>query len=146
MRNSIAVGCLVMISIIAVIIIFNLNRSEIKVTVIENENEINQKITRWMAALNQNKGVHVFYEQHDESRYEYWLFFNKNDGKNLYNTFKIRVEKAKETLKIFITDVQANNDNEVKNTITAKFEINRKPNDIEVYYNGDKQNVDIKHN
>lgn len=147
MKNflSIAAGCLVTISIIAVIIFFNLNRSDIKVTVIESEKEMNQQVAVWMVALKQNKGVHLLYEKQDGARYKYWLYFNKNDGKNLYNKFKISVKLHKETLKIDINDVQANNDDEVKNTITAKFEIDKNFNDIEVYYNGDKQKFDLNH-
>ncbi len=130
-------------SSIAAAILLNTNENKVKAMIIESEQQLNVTVANWKAKLDEQRGIHLLYEKYSETRYEYWLFFNPNDNKNLYHKFKMNVVEDNGVVKIRINDVNANNDNEVKHRFAANFLISKEPSSIDVYYNGEQQSFEM---
>lgn len=140
----ISLGIIIIAAISATIYYLSVPKVEpVYFQIIREEQQLDNEMIKWIENKEQNKGIHI-YSLDTANPYEMLLYYNENAGKNLYINPKLDAKIINGILKININDESATDDSYVKDRLTAYFIIKAKPKDIEIYYNKQKQNIDIE--
>ncbi|WP_270167174.1 hypothetical protein [Paenibacillus sp. SYP-B4298] len=134
---------IVIIAVVAGVQLLDGQKNTIDITIMEGQDHLDQNVAQWIESTTSNKGIHLFYVLQEDGTYNYWLYFNKNSGENLYYKTRMNVSEETGKLKIWIAEDNASNDSEVKDHIIAKFGLQKKPDEIDVYYNGAPHQFDV---
>ncbi|MEF2245086.1 MULTISPECIES: hypothetical protein [unclassified Paenibacillus] len=132
--------------LIAAAIFFVSHKNDVKLIVVSNENEMPSRIMKGSKSGPASKGIQLFYEQHGDKEYRYWLYLNKGKlaAKQLKETFKINVVEDNGRLKIYIEDAVVRKDFEAQSTIIAYCLHAYPPDRVQVYYNKQMLDIDVE--
>lgn len=105
------------------------------------ENDLRKEVVDWYKSKKSYDGIYVL---SSTSNSDYLVYYNKNEGKNLYFTPRINTSLKNGSLFINVVDENAANDNYVNDRLLAHIKLENSPKTIEISVNGKKSDAKVE--
>ncbi len=109
-----------------------------------NIDKLNPEIKFWINNYCQeNKGINMYHIDNSRNVFEAIIYFNKYKYKDrwFYSYQEIKIQRNNNVMKVYINDVDALDESQVKNYFAIYVKTSPLPKEIEFYHNGKKIEV-----
>lgn len=135
-RLKILGGLITFITIIGVGYVFftKLNSTRVTIDLLHTEeNHLRKEAIDWYTSQKNDHGIYVL---SSTSTSDYLVYYNKNVGKNLYLTPRVKSTLVNGNLVIQVVEENATNDHFVKDRLLAHIKLEKTPKNIEISVSG----------